>query len=357
MPRTAAPLTANEETLKRLRSIAGSRTERAQRVERAKIILELLEGARNRDVAARFDRRPNTIGDLRRRFAAEGLAALDDAARSGRRSKYGADFTVKVLKALEEAPPAGRGRWDAPLLASKLQVPAAAIWKVLRAKSINLNRQRSWCISTDKEFAAKAADIIGLYLAPPENAVVFCIDEKPSIQALERKQGYVQTSSGKLVRGCGSTYKRHGTVNLFAALNVATGMIQPKITDLKRRVDFLAFMDELIAENPHVEGRTYHVILDNYCIHKRCDDWLARHPYVTFHFTPTSASWLNMVEIWFGILSRNALSGASFKNKDDLTNAIKAFVASYNPACKPFVWRKREVKGSQLKNTIVNFEN
>lgn len=266
MPRTATPLKATEEILKRLKTIAGSRTERAQRVERAKIILALLEGASNREVATRFERRPNTIGDLRRRFAQDGLSTLDDASRTGRPSKYGADFAVKVLKALEEAPPAGRGRWDAPLLASRLQVPVAAVWKILRAKGINLNRQRSWCISTDKEFAAKAADIVGLYLAPPENAVVFCVDEKPSIQALERKQGYVQTSSGKLVRGCGSTYKRHGTVNLFAALNVATGIIQPKITDLKRRVEFLAFMDELIAENPHVEGRTYHVILDNYCI-------------------------------------------------------------------------------------------
>ena len=167
--------------------------------------------------------------------------------------------------------------------------------------------------------------------------------------------GYVETDNGKIVRGFKSTYKRHGTLNLFAALEVATGAIHTETTKLKRRVEFLEFMDNVMAELP--AGREVHVILDNYCIHKRNDAWLTTHPNVFFHFTPTSASWLNQVEIWFGIMSRKALRGASFKNTEELAKAINDFITAYGLTAKPFVWRKREVKGSQLKNTIVNLRS
>jgi transposase len=216
-------------------------------------------------------------------------------------------------------------------------------------------RQRSWCVSTDREFTAKAADIVGLYLNPPGNALVISVDEKPSIQALERATGYVFTQNGKIVRGLKSTYKRHGTLNLFAALEVATGAIHTQTTQRKRRVEFLEFMDGVLSELP--TDREIHVILDNYCIHKRNEAWLANHPNVFFHFTPTSASWLNQVEIWFGIMSRKVLRGASFRNTEKLREAIEAFVAAYGPKAKPFVWRKREVKGSQLRNSIANLCN
>jgi transposase len=226
---------------------------------------------------------------------------------------------------------------------------------VLRKEGIQLRRHRSWCVSTDPQFAAKAADIIGLYLNPPEHALVLSVDEKPSIQALERATGYVQTSSGKIVQGLKSTYKRHGTVNLFAALEVATGVVRGKTTQTKKRVDFQAFISEIIADQP--SDRQIHVILDNYCTHKKNETWLAAHPNVTFHFTPTSASWLNQVEIWFGIFTRKALSGASFRSAEQLKQAIHDFTAAYNQRAAPFVWRKREVKGSQLRHTIVNLCN
>ena len=181
------------------------------------------------------------------------------------------------------------------------------------------------------------------------------VDEKPTIQALERASGYVLTSSGKIVHGLKSTYKRHGAVNLFAALEVATGVIRGKTTQTKKRVDFQAFMTDLIAEQP--PDREIHVILDNLSTHKKNDDWLAAHPNVTFHFTPTSASWLNQVEIWFGIFSRKALAGASFASVAQLAQAIRDFTEAYNRSAAPFVWRKREVKGAQLRNTIVNLSN
>jgi hypothetical protein len=147
------------------------------------------------------------------------------------------------------------------------------------------------------------------------------VDEKPGIQALERAKGYVQTSSGKIVRGLKSTYRRHGTLNLFAALQVATGHIHSNTTELKRREEFLQFMDQLVGETGN--DKELHVILDNYCTHKKCDVWLAAHPNVTFHYTPTSASWLNLVEVWFGIMSRKALRGASFSSVEDLRHAIE----------------------------------
>ncbi|MBF0519452.1 MAG: IS630 family transposase [Nitrospirae bacterium] len=237
----------------------------------------------------------------------------------------------------------------------KLNSSTYAVWRLLQKKGICLHRRRSWSVSTDPEFASKAADIIGLYLNPPENALVLCVDEKPGIQALERATGYVETKSGKIVQGYKSTYKRHGTLNLFAALNVATGAINTQTTEQKKRQDFLEFMNSVVDD---VEDKNeIHVILDNYCIHKNNVSWLSENPNVYFHYTPTSASWLNQVEIWFGILSRKALRGANFKNIEDLRKAIEAFVTAYGPKAKPFVWRKREVKGAQLRNTIANFCN
>lgn len=152
-----------------------------------------------------------------------------------------------------------------------------------------------------------------------------------------------------------STYKRHGTLNLFAALQVATGQIQGKITATKKRVDFQTFLDDVIAEQP--KGREIHIILDNLSTHKGNADWLATNPKVTLHFTPTSASWLNQIEIWFGILQRKALRGASFESIDKLTQDIKDFTTAYNKNASPFIWRKREVKGAPLRNTIVNLCN
>ena len=193
---------------------------------------------------------------------------------------------------------------------------------------------------------------MGLYLAPPVNAIVLCVDEKPSIQALERKTGYIKTESGKVIRAYQSTYKRHGTLNLFAALEVATGKIQGKVTQEKKRTDFQAFMDELVTE--YSSDQEIHVVLDNYGTHKKNNEWLAQNPNVHFHFTPTSASWLNQVEIWFGIFSRKALRGASFASPQQLRERIEDFIARYNPTSKPFKWRKREVKGAQLKDNIGN---
>jgi transposase len=348
-------LHCSEPDWKTLEEWTRSRTQEARLVERAKLIRQCVQGHSVSDIARSLRVRPNPVIDWRRRFDREGLTGLADRPRSGKPQRYGADSRKKVLAVLETPPPKGQAVWDGPAVARHLKTSVHAVWRVLRKEGVCLGRQRSWCVSTDPEFSTKAADIVGLYLNPPEKALVISVDEKPSSQAWERATGYVETDNGTIVRGFKSTYKRHGTLNLFAALEVATGAIPTQITRHKRRLEFLDFMDHLMAEMP--EGKDIHVILDNSCIHKRNDSWLAAHPNVMFHFTPTSASWLNQVEIWFGIFARQPRKGASVRNIEELRQAIEAFVAAYGPTAKPFVWRKREVKGSQLRNTIVNLRH
>jgi transposase len=345
----------SEEDRKTLEMWAHSRTLEARLVERAKIIIGCLERKPVSHIARELKVRPNTVIEWRQRFEKKGIAGLHDSPRSGKPPRYGVEFRNQVLAILEKPPPSGQAVWDGPAVAEQVKGSVHAVWRVLRKEGISLCRQRSWCVSTDPEFTVKAADIVGLYLNPPENALVLSVDEKPSIQALERPTGYVETDSGTIVRGFKSTYKRHGTLNLFAALEVATGAVHTQTTKQKRRLEFLEFMDQVMTGI--TEGKEVHVILDNYCIHKKNEAWLAAHPNVFFHFTPTSASWLNQVEIWFGILTRKALRGANLRSVEELRQAIEAFVAAYGPKAKPFLWRKREVKGSQLRNTIVNLCN
>ena len=261
-----------------------------------------------------------------------------------------------MLALLEQPPPPGMSHWDGPAVAERLGSSVYAVWRVLRREGIHLQRHRSWCVSTDKEFAPKAADVVGLYLNPPLNAVVLSVDEKPSMQAIERLPVTSRPTAAPWSARLKSTYKRHGTLNLFAALEVGTGQVKTKITDYKKRADFQSFLDGVIAEQP--PDKEIHVILDNYSTHKKNDDWLAKFEgRVQFHFTPTSASWLNQIEIVFSLLQRKTLNGASFKNKDQLRDAIEAFIRRHNERAKPFRWRKRDVKGSQLRNTIVNLCN
>lgn len=355
MPRVAVALSCTSDVMAQLERLSRSRSGEVRMAERSRIVLACLQGRRNDEIAREMGLRPNTVGQWRRRFAEHGMAGLRDAPRPGKPAKYGAELRDRILAQLELPPPPGMASWDGGSLATALGVSDDAVWRVLRKHGIQLQRHRSWCVSTDPEFAAKAADVIGLYLNPPQNALVLSVDEKPSIQALERARGYVQTSSGKIVQGMKSTYKRHGTINLFAALEVATGVIRGKTTETKKRADFQAFMDDVVADQP--AGRQIHVILDNLNTHKKNDEWLAAHPNVTFHFTPTSASWLNQVEIWFGIFQRKTLNNASFSSINQLVQAIHDFTAAYNKNAAPFVWRKREVRGAQLRNTIVNLRN
>jgi len=189
--------------------------------------------------------------------------------------------------------------------------------------------------------------------------MVISIDEKPSIQAKSCPQGYVYERNSTIVRAMKSTYRRNGTLNLFAALDIATGKVIGETTQRKTRVDFLKFMDQVCQEHPSVADgeQELHVIMDNYCMHKRCDAWLKEHPNVQFHYTPTSASWLHMVEIWFNIMTRKVLKHGTCNSTEELAKKIKEYIEAAYGKAHPFIWRKREVKGSQIHNTIADLCN
>lgn len=357
MSRIARTIQVDELTHKRLLETSNSRSAAAGEVQRARIILGCLRGESIQNIATKLSTSTSTVIRWKNRFLEKGLSGLRDHERSGRPSKYNDDFKKAVLEKLEQEPPEGYGHWDGVILSKELGVSKDAVWRLLREHRISLARKRSWCVSTDPNFAAKAADVVGLYLAPPETAIVLCVDEKPNVQALERLTGYVVSSDHKLVKGFESTYKRHGTLNIFAALDVASGMIHGKTTPSseKTKKGFLSFMEELLSELP--QELEYHVIMDNHSIHTRNEAWLEKHENVFFHYTPTSASWLNMVEIWFGILGRKSLRGKSFTSTEEMQRHIRKFIESYNENAKPFVWRKRDIKGTQLSNNMRNFCN
>ena len=338
----------------KLERIANSGKEEHRIVFRARILLACDQNKKVGDIAREFDTRPNTVIKWRDRYLSQGMDGIYDAPRAGKPNVYPPDLEKRILDLIGTKPPEGYATWSGPLIARELSVSRDKVWNILRKEGVQLQRHRSWCVSTDPEFSSKAADIVGLYLNPPENAIIVSIDEKPGMQALQRTTGYIRSDSGKVVRAYKSTYKRNGTLNLFAALNIASGSISAKTTRRKTRSDFLEFMDEIISDH---EGKVIHAILDNYCTHKRCEEWLKKHPTVHFHYTPTSASWLNQIEIWFSIFSRATLKGASFESTDALALQVKTYVKDYNKHPKPFKWKKREVKGSQIRDTIANLRN
>ncbi|MGH9325347.1 MAG: IS630 family transposase [Terriglobia bacterium] len=316
---------------------------------RIQIIEMAAQGLSSRQIAARLQMRRPTVLKWRQRFGQQRLEGLHDAPRSGPPRRYTADTERRILAQLDQPPPTGRARWNGRLLAQALgDVSPHQVWAVLRKHGIELERRHSWCVSTDPEFARKAADIVGLYLDPPAGAVVLSVDEKPAIQVLERAQGWLRLPNGRSLRGFNHEYKRHGTTTLFAALEVFTGTVTAAHYPRRRRREFLEFMNQVVAAH---SGRELHVIMDNLSSHKpKHDRWLARHPNVRFHYTPTHASWLNQIECWFSILSRQALKGASFTLVAQLRKAIDHFVAGYNETAAPFEWTKRAVQQGQLKH-------
>jgi len=335
--------------------VRSSKTEQRW-VERARVVLLAAAGMGSRAIGRELGCARGVVSKWRVRFAQDRVAGLADEPRSGKPRTYGEATDRRILALLDRPPPEGFARWTAPLLAKDLgDVSDQYVWRFLRAQRIDLAGRKSWCLSTDPEFVVKAADIIGLYLAPPDNAVVLAVDEKPAIQALERAQGYLKLPNGRSLHGQAHEYKRCGNSTLFTALEVATGQIKTKHTKRRRRVEFLDFMNQVVADYP---DQAIHVVLDNLSTHKpKRDQWLARHKNVHFHFTPTHASWLNQVEIWFSILARSTLKGASFSSVAQLRAAIDAFIEAYNATATPFQWRRATVHPKNLALRITDLRS
>jgi transposase len=348
----ATRIRLNRGTRSELEGWLRASTTEQRMARRARIILLAAQGKASRAIAREVGVRPRVVSKWRMRFAAHGIKALKDKARPGATPVYTQATGKRILAMLDQPVPEGRGRWTGDLVAEALgDVDVNYVRRFLRKQKIDLAGRKSWCESNDPDFAAKAADIVGLYLAPPENAIVICVDEKPSIQALERAQGYLKLPNGRSLMGHSHDYKRHGTSTLFAAFEVATGKVKVAHKKRRRRKEFLAFMDDVVAAWP--KGKLK-VILDNLNTHKKNKDWLARHPRVTFHYTPTRASWLSQVECWFSILQGNSLKGTSFTSVEQLREHIDAFIQNYNKNAEPFVWTKSKVHQRRVKGRRIS---
>ena len=351
---TPIKITVTEEQRALLESWARKSTTEKRYAERAKIILLSSAGEKRDAIAKRMALAPGVVSKWRRRFLEQGTDGLFDVPRPGKPPRYDERTEQRILEVLDHDPPKGFSRWNGPLVAKKLaDVNVHQVWRVLRTKGISLERRHSWCISTDPAFATKAADIIGLYLAPPEGALVISVDEKPCIQVLERSQGYLRLSNGRALTGFAHEYKRHGTTTLFAALDVMKGQVKIKHAKRRRRRQFLDFMNEVLRDAG--ADQEIHVILDNLSTHKpKNDQWLARHKNVHLHYTPTHASWLNQIEIWFSILQMKSLRGGTFTSAQQLRQHIDAFTQTYNVDAQPFEWHKVKVTNKKLEHKFSN---
>ena len=335
--RPAPALGLREGDREELARITRSTSVRAGLAQRARIVLAAADGEANERIAARVGVSKVTVLQWRNRYAERGLKGLGDLERSGRPRVI--DHRKIVASTLKPPPKKyGVTHWSSRLLGKHLGIGNATVATAWREYGVQPWRSETFKFSTDPELVAKVTDVVGLYLAPPEDAIVLCVDEKSQIQALDRTQKMLPMQPGLPERRT-HDYRRHGTTTLFAALEIATGKVTGACKPRHRHQEFLAFLKQVARAYPEVE---LHLVMDNYAAHKRVEvrDWLAANPRIQVHFTPTSGSWLNLVEVWFGIIERQAIHRGTFGSVKDLNAKIRAFVNGWNDRCHPFVWTK-----------------
>ena len=334
----APPLIVGGSDQATLRAIVRAPTSEQRAVHRARIVLLSAEGMAIERIAAETGVAIMTVKLWRRRYAERGLDGLVDEPRSGRPPVYTRAQRDKVIAMTLAPPPEGITHWSARRLAKVVGMSETTVWRVWRGAGLKPHRTETFKFSNDPELETKVRDVVGLYLHPPERAIVLSVDEKTQIQALDRTQPMLPLRPGGVERRT-HDYKRNGTTSLFAALEVATGRVTDQTRERHTGEDFLAFL-RLIART-YPKGRI-HIVLDNVSTHKTPDvrKWLAGHKRFTFHFTPTSASWMNQIETWFGILTRQAIRRGSFGSVKELVAMIDAFTHQWNEEASPFVWVK-----------------
>jgi transposase len=320
---------------------------------RSRIVLAAAEGLSNQQIASDLEIPEVTVGKWRRSFAAQGLEGLRDAARSGRPPKHDPAIWQKV-QTIACRQPESQSRWTVRTLAREVGLPHTTVHAILRASHLQLHRIRTFTFSPDPDFEAKLLDIVGLYLHPPENALVICVDEKPGIQALDRTQPLLPLRARK-PRSWTNEYVRHGTQTLIAALEIASGKVLAHIRNRRTSMNFLRFMNDVVRAYPNHE---LHVVADNLNIHKNqaVRRWLGRHPRVHFHYTPTHASWVNLIECFFSILSKQGLAHSIQHSKQDLKDLLQRFLANYNETCGPFTWTKGPEQLQRIIETTKQFQ-
>ena len=335
--RPKKPVAFSDEEHEQLTAIANSRSLPHGVVRRARIILLDADGMSSKAIASRVGLSRQSVCKWRKRYLKQGLAGLHDELRPGRpRSVLDEEVAMLVRKTLGTKPQDGT-HWTIRTAAKDAELSCTTVHRIWRAFGLQPHRQRHFKLSTDPFFVEKVRDIVGLYLNPPDKAMVLCVDEKSQIQALDRTQPMLPMGLG-YVEGVTHDYVRHGTTTLFAALDIATGKVLTSCKNRHRHQEYLEFLKQVDTNVPSDLG--IHLVVDNYATHKHptIKRWLAAHPRYEVHYTPTYASWLNQVEIWFNIITQRAIRRGTFRNVKTLIAKIEDFVSHYNGASHPFVW-------------------
>jgi len=334
-PNSTVVLTREERL--QLESIARSRSMPHGLVRRAQIVLGAADGIGTSELARRHGVSRPTVSLWRRRWREGGLAGLHTELRPGRPRSIEDEQVAELVNTALERRPESRTHWSVRSLAAETGMSATSVHRYISLFGLQPHRSKSFKLSNDPFFVEKVRDIVGLYLSPPENALVLCVDEKSQCQALERTQPVLPMGLG-YVEGITHDYKRHGTTTLFAALDVSSGEVLAQCKRRHRHQEFLGFLRHIDRSVP--ADLDLHLICDNYATHKhpKVRAWLARRPRYRVHFTPTYASWLNQVERWFGLITQQAIRRGSFKSVPDLIGRIKGYTEHYNLTASPFIW-------------------
>lgn len=312
-------------------------------VRRARVVLDLANGDSYATIAARHGVTDAFISRWKKRVMESGLPALGDLPRSGRPDRLDPRIEARILAKTQERPPAPLTHWTTRRMAKLIGVSHVTVQRVWQRAGLQPHRLERYVTSNDPDFETKAADIIGLYLSPPRNAVVFSVDEKSHIQALDRLDPVLPLSPGRAERH-GFEYKRNGTLSLFAALNVGTGRVEGMTATRHTSAEFVRFLDGVIATVP--KRKDIHLIADNLSAHKTklVEQWLAAHPKVTIHYTPTYSSWLNQVELWFAKIERDMIARGIFTSTADLRRKLMQYIRAHNKTCQPIQWSYSNVQ-------------
>lgn len=305
---------------------------------RCKVLLLASEGWSNVDIAQKLDLHRNGVANIRARYDEHGLGCLEDAPRSGKPPTHTAATKQKIITTVCGKPPKGLSRWSARTLAAKLGLPKTFVHTVLMEYDLHPHRLRTFNFSPDPQFEQKLVEVVGLYMDPPQHAIVLCMDEKTGIQALDRTQPVLPLRAGK-PRLWSNEYVRHGTQTMLAAVNIESGKATTWVNKTRKSEDFITFMDQVVEEYP---GERLCVVMDNLNTHKGtlAQEWLEKHPLVSFHYTPTHASWVNLAECFFSILTRKGLQQSVHRSNRELVRFLKEFVEQYNKTCGPYIWTK-----------------
>jgi len=332
------PLKMDEGQREILEKLARSHTAPHREVTHAKALLLAAQGVANTAIAAQLSVSPASVVTWRARFVEEGVAKIGRVRPGrGRKPAIPKETIDEIVRLTQETAPEGETHWSCRSMAKAKGVSPATVQRIWSSRGLKPHLVKTFKLSNDKRFEEKLVDVVGVYLNPPDNAVVLCMDEKTSVQALDRTQASLPIKKGR-AGTMTHDYKRHGTTTLFAALNVLTGTVIGQCMPRHRHQEFLTFMRRVDKETP--KGLEVHMILDNYATHKHpnVNAWLAKHPRFHLHFIPTSSSWLNMVERWFGKISDKAIRRGVFHSVPELITAIERYLTANNTDPKPFVW-------------------